>query len=114
VTGLSEAYTNRDVGTGKTLNVNSGFVVDEGNGGGNYTVNLVDVSTGVIVPGTQPNIVSAILGERIEVVIPVDGLVTESNIWFDQNLRQLLPEIDVILSVTGPEGNALPNDAVSC
>jgi fibronectin-binding autotransporter adhesin len=109
VTGLSEAYTNKDVGSSKTLTVNNAFTVNDGNNGGNYTVNLVDVSAGVIVPGTQPNIVSAILRERIDVVIPVNGLVNESNIWFDQNLHQLFPEIDVILSVTGPEGNALPN-----
>ena len=33
VTGLSESYDTANVGTGKTLTVNSGYVVNDGNGG---------------------------------------------------------------------------------
>ena len=48
VTGLSEAYATASVGTGKTLNVNSGYTVNDGNGGGNYTVTTVANTTGSI------------------------------------------------------------------
>ncbi len=50
VTGLAEAYDNKNAGTGKTLSVSSGYTVNDGAGGGNYTVSTVDNSTGVIDP----------------------------------------------------------------
>jgi filamentous hemagglutinin family protein len=46
-TGLTEAYADNNAGTGKTLLV-SGYTVDDGNGGNNYTVSLVNNTTGVI------------------------------------------------------------------
>ncbi|NIA53570.1 filamentous hemagglutinin N-terminal domain-containing protein, partial [Massilia sp. TW-1] len=46
VTGLSESYADKNAGTGKTLSVNAGYVVNDGNGGNNYTVNTVDNTTG--------------------------------------------------------------------
>jgi filamentous hemagglutinin family protein len=49
VSGLSAAYDDRDVGTGKTLSVAS-YTVNDGNGGNNYTVGLIDNLTGVIDP----------------------------------------------------------------
>src|SRR5205085_9976104 len=49
VTGLTEAYLDKNAGTGKTLTV-TGFTVNDGNGGGNYTVNPVNNTTGVINP----------------------------------------------------------------
>jgi hypothetical protein len=48
VTGLSERYTNPNAGTGKTLTVNAGYAINDGNGGNNYTVSLGDNTTGVI------------------------------------------------------------------
>ena len=48
VTGLSESYADKNAGTGKTLSVNAGYVVNDGNGGNNYTVSTVDNTTGVI------------------------------------------------------------------
>lgn len=47
VTGLSETYDNKNAGTGKTLSVVS-YTVNDGNGGGNYTVTLAPNTTGVI------------------------------------------------------------------
>ncbi len=47
VTSLSETYDNRHVGTGKTLSV-TGYTVNDGNGGNNYTVTTVPNVTGVI------------------------------------------------------------------
>jgi|GEM_PF-838033 len=52
VTGLSESYADKNAGTGKTLSVNAGYVVNDGNGGNNYTVNTVDNTTGVINKAT--------------------------------------------------------------
>ena len=47
MTGLTETYDNRNVGTGKTLSVAT-YAVNDGNGGLNYTVTLVTNTTGVI------------------------------------------------------------------
>src|SRR5205823_5307772 len=48
VTGLSESYDTRHVGTDKTLAVDAGYVVNDGNSGNDYTVTLVADHTGVI------------------------------------------------------------------
>ena len=47
VTGLTETYSDKNAGTGKTLSV-TGYTVSDSNGGGNYTVNTVTDTTGVI------------------------------------------------------------------
>ncbi|HEY2758681.1 MAG TPA: YDG domain-containing protein, partial [Pseudolabrys sp.] len=47
VTGLSETYATPGVGTGKTLNVAS-YLVNDGNGGNNYTIQTVASVAGVI------------------------------------------------------------------
>jgi hypothetical protein len=51
VTGLSEAYADKNAATGKTLSV-TGYTVSDSNGGGNYTVNTVTDTTGVIDKAT--------------------------------------------------------------
>jgi hypothetical protein len=48
VTNLSEAYADSNLGNGKTLMVQTGYVIADGNGGGNYMVSLVGDATGVI------------------------------------------------------------------
>src|SRR5262249_7439584 len=48
VSGLAESYDNKNAGTGKTLSVNAGYAVNDGNSGGNYTVTTVTDATGVI------------------------------------------------------------------
>ncbi len=53
VTGLTESYADKNAGTGKTLSVNSGYMVNDGNAGANYTVSTVNAGTGVI---TQANL----------------------------------------------------------
>ena len=50
VSRLTESYTDANVGSGKTLRVDNGYVVNDGNGGNNYTVTKVDNTTGVITP----------------------------------------------------------------
>ena len=47
VTGLAQEYANKNVGTNKTLSVTA-YTVNDGNLGGNYTVNTADNATGVI------------------------------------------------------------------
>jgi filamentous hemagglutinin family protein len=46
-TAATQAFDNRNVGTGKTLTA-SGLVIDDGNGGNNYNIIYVDDTTGVI------------------------------------------------------------------
>jgi hypothetical protein len=48
ISGLTEVYDTRNAGTGKTLSVASGYTVNDGDSGGNYTVNTVTDTTGVI------------------------------------------------------------------
>ena len=48
-TGLVQVYGNKNAGTGKTLLV-SGYTVNDGNGGNNYSVSTVNNTTGVINP----------------------------------------------------------------
>jgi hypothetical protein len=48
VTSLGEAYDNKNAGTGKTLTIAAGYVINDQNGGNNYTVNVVPNTTGVI------------------------------------------------------------------
>ena len=47
-TGLSETYDTPAIGTGKTLTVAAGYVVNDGNSGNNYAVTTVPNTTGVI------------------------------------------------------------------
>jgi hypothetical protein len=48
VANLSEAYADSNPGNGKTLTVQTGYVIADGNGGGNYTVSLLSDASGVI------------------------------------------------------------------
>ncbi len=61
VTDLSEVYSNATVGSGKTLTV-SGFLVNDGNNGKNYSVTMVNDTTGVIVPGPFSKFVDTLNG----------------------------------------------------
>ncbi len=48
VTGLSETYDTKNVGTGKTLSVAAGYTLSDGNSGANYTVTTASSTAGVI------------------------------------------------------------------
>ena len=48
VTGLSETYDTKNVGSGKTLTVAAGYTVSDGNGGANYAVTTASSTAGVI------------------------------------------------------------------
>jgi hypothetical protein len=49
VSGLAQRYADKNAGSGKTLSV-SGYTVNDGNLGGNYTVSTVNNTAGVINP----------------------------------------------------------------
>jgi filamentous hemagglutinin family protein len=62
VTNLSEAYADSNPGTGKKLNVQSGYQISDGNQGRNYSVTLVPDQTGeiraqavAVLPPQAPN-----------------------------------------------------------
>jgi hypothetical protein len=57
VSGLTESYDTKNAGTGKTLSVNPGYTVNDGNSGGNYTVTTATNNTGVVQP--RPLTISA-------------------------------------------------------
>jgi hypothetical protein len=48
ITGLAESYSDKNAGSGKTLNVNNSYTITDGNGGNNYAVTFASVNTGVI------------------------------------------------------------------
>ena len=58
ITGLTEAYSDFNVGTGKTLLV-SGYTINDGTGGANYKVTLVNDTTGVITQATPTPITTS-------------------------------------------------------
>ncbi len=73
VTGLSESYADASVGTGKTLFVNPGYVVLDGNNGNNYVVTTVSNATGATVPvsgaiSTTTTITTTVAGVPVSMV----------------------------------------------
>ena len=50
ISGLTQAFADKNAGTGKTLQVNGGYTIRDGSGGNNYEVLLVDSYDGVITP----------------------------------------------------------------
>lgn len=50
IAGLSQSYTDKNAGTGKTINVDAGFIIRDGNGGNNYDVVVLNNHAGVITP----------------------------------------------------------------
>jgi hypothetical protein len=57
-TVATQAYDNRNVGTGKTLTA-SGLVMNDGNGGNNYAATYVADTTGVITPASLTGSITA-------------------------------------------------------
>ncbi len=50
IAGLRQSYSDKNAGTGKTINVDAGFTIRDGNGGNNYDVLVLDNHNGVITP----------------------------------------------------------------
>ncbi|MBO9537056.1 YDG domain-containing protein [Herbaspirillum sp.] len=133
VTGLSESYIDPNVGAGKTLSVNSGYQVNDGNGGNNYNVTLVSNHTGEItrtapdlprsvtttqqplpfsraITTVQQNLPHSILSADVGVAVGTDGRTSQDVIEFG-DVRFLLPDIMAITSVAAPAGYMLPADS---
>jgi hypothetical protein len=73
ITGLSQSFLDKNVGSGKTVRVNNGFVVNDGNGGNNYDVVLLaDNVNGVITPRTLT--ISTVANSKV-----YDGSVKAAN-----------------------------------
>ena len=70
ITGLTEVYSDTNVATGKTLSVNPGFIINNGNSGKNYTVTTGTDKTGVINP---PNTILT-LPNSLTVIEPPQGM----------------------------------------
>lgn len=52
ITNLAQVFADKNVGSGKTINIKAGYVINDGNGGNNYIVNLQSSTAGVITPAT--------------------------------------------------------------
>lgn len=50
IVGLIQSYADKNAGTGKTINVNHGYTIRDGNNGNNYDVVVVQSHDGVITP----------------------------------------------------------------
>lgn len=104
VTNLSEAYINADAGTGKTLTV-TGYLLQDGNGGGNYNVTTVDNTHGVIAASGASGILPAVsASEHYKgAVVTADDRGFKAKI---HNPGEKLPPVSkqgMILSIIFPE-----------
>jgi hypothetical protein len=72
IAGLSQVFTDKNAGTGKTLVVDAGFVIRDGNKGNNYEVVVLDNHAGVITPKALS--ISTVANSKV-----YDGGVTSVN-----------------------------------
>ncbi len=72
IAGLSQSFADKNAGTGKTLVVDAGFIIRDGNKGNNYQVVVLDNHSGVITP--KQLIISTVANSKI-----YDGGVTSVN-----------------------------------
>ena len=72
IVGLTQSYLDKNAGTGKTINVDAGYTIRDGNGGNNYDVVIVNSNAGVITPKALT--ISTVANSKI-----YDGGVTSAN-----------------------------------
>lgn len=72
IVGLTQSYADKNAGTGKTINVNHGYTIRDGNNGNNYDVVLVQSHAGVITPKTLN--ISTVANTKV-----YDGGLTSAN-----------------------------------
>ena len=72
IVGLTQSYLDKNAGTGKTINVDAGFTIRDGNNGDNYTVMVVDSHNGVITPKALT--ISTVANTKV-----YDGGITSAN-----------------------------------
>ena len=72
IVGLTQSYLDKNVGTGKAINVDAGYTIRDGNNGNNYDVVIVNGNAGVITPKALS--ISAVANTKV-----YDGGVTSAN-----------------------------------
>ena len=72
IVGLTQSYLDKNAGTGKTINVDAGYTIRDGNGGNNYNVVVVNSNAGVITPKALT--ISTVANSKV-----YDGGVTSAN-----------------------------------
>ena len=72
IVGLTQSYADKNAGTGKTINVDAGYTIRDGNNGNNYDVVVVNSTAGVITPKALT--ISTVASTKV-----YDGGVTSDN-----------------------------------
>ena len=72
IVGLTQSFANKNAGTGKTINVDAGYTIRDGNNGNNYDVVLVNNTSGVIT--SKALTISTVANTKV-----YDGGVTSAN-----------------------------------
>ena len=72
IVGLTQSYLDKNAGTGKTINVDAGYTIRDGNNGNNYDVVIVNSNAGVITPKTLN--ISTVANTKV-----YDGGLTSAN-----------------------------------
>ena len=72
IVGLTQSYLDKNAGTGKTINVDAGFTIRDGNNGNNYDVVIVNSNAGIITP--KAITISTVANSKV-----YDGGVTSAN-----------------------------------
>jgi hypothetical protein len=72
IVGLTQSYLDKNAGTGKTINVNAGYTIRDGNNGNNYDVVIVNSTAGVITPKALT--ISTVANSKV-----YDGGLTSAN-----------------------------------
>ena len=72
IVGLTQSFADKNAGTGKTINVDAGFTIRDGNNGDNYDVVIVNSNAGVITP--KAITISTVANSKV-----YDGGVTSAN-----------------------------------
>lgn len=72
IAGLTQSYSDKNVGTGKTISIDAGYAIRDGNNGNNYDVFIVNNPNGVITPKALN--ISTVSNSKV-----YDGGVTSAN-----------------------------------
>jgi hypothetical protein len=114
VSNVSEAYADANPGNGKTLRVQGGYRIEDGNSGANYSVVLVDDSSGVIrslpvavLPPAAP------VNSTVTVVQPAVKVATSGNASSSSSpgvsvntINQATQQVPGLVAVLVPVGTA--------
>ncbi len=108
VTGLSETYDTKNAGTGKTLTVAAGYMVSDGNGGGNYRVTTATSREGVInkapLTVTAAGVSKIYDGATTATVVPSDNRVSGDNLtdsYTSASFSNAGPALNIPVTVAG-------------